>query len=117
VEDRLGSFSMREIAPSAAEAELGALFHSGKEARSARTALEEMGHPQPPTATGTGNGAAAGIAGHSIKQKWSKAVDMRFRWTCDRVRQGQFHIAWHKGNFNKAGSFSKRRCAVRHRDP
>jgi hypothetical protein len=38
---------MREVLSSAAEAELGALFHNGKDACPLRIALEEMGHPQP----------------------------------------------------------------------
>jgi hypothetical protein len=70
--------TMREIVSSAAEAELGAFFHSGKEACSTRTALEEMGHPQPPTPIGADNNAAAGTANNSIKQKRSKATDLRF---------------------------------------
>jgi hypothetical protein len=34
----------------------------------------------------------------------------------DRVRQGQFHITWHKGAFNKADCFSKHHSTARHRD-
>jgi hypothetical protein len=107
---------MCEIAPSTAEAELGTLFHNGKEACSVRTTLEEMGHPQPPTATGADNNAAAGIANDSIKQKRSKAMDMRFCWMRDRVQQGQFCTTWCKGAFNKADSFSKHHPTARHRD-
>jgi hypothetical protein len=58
--------------------------------------LEEMGHPQPPTATETGNNAVAGTANDSIKHKRSKAVDMHFHWMRDQVQQGQFHITWCK---------------------
>jgi hypothetical protein len=105
-----------EIVSSAAEAELGALFHNGKEACSIRTMLEEMGHPQPPTPIETDNNTAAGTANDSIKQKRSKAMGMRFCWTCDRVQQGQFHIAWRKGTLNKANCFSKHHPAARHRD-
>ena len=69
---------MREVMSSAAEAELGALFHNGKEACPIRTALEEMGHPQPPTPIQTNNSTTAGIVTDSVKQKCSKAIDMRF---------------------------------------
>jgi hypothetical protein len=105
---------MREIVSSTAEAELGALFHNGREARPIRATLEEMGHPQPPTIIETGNNAAAGIINDFIKQKWSKAMDMRFHWMRDRVRQGQFHILWHKGAFNKADCFSKHHSTAHH---
>jgi hypothetical protein len=107
---------MREIVSSAAEAELGALFHNGKEACSIRTTLEEMGHPQPPTPIETDNNTAAGVANDSIKQKRSKAMDMRFYWIRDRVRQGQFHITWRKGVLNKADYFSKHHPTARHRE-
>jgi hypothetical protein len=103
---------MREIVSSAAEAELGALFHNGKEACSIQTTLEETGHPQPPTPIETDNSAAAGTANDSTKQKRSKAMDTCFCWTRDRARQGQFHIAWHKGAFNKADCFSKHHPAA-----
>jgi hypothetical protein len=107
---------MHEIVSSTAEAELGALFHSGKEACSIQITLEEMGHPQPPTPIGADNNTAAGTANDSIKQKRSKAMDMCFHWMRDRVRQGQFHITWHKGSLNKADHFSKHHPTARHRD-
>ena len=76
---------MREVLSSAAEAELGALFHNGKEACPLRIALEEMGHPQPATPMATDNNTASGIATDTVKQKRSKAIDMRFYWIRDRV--------------------------------
>jgi hypothetical protein len=53
---------MREVLSSAAEAELGALFHNGKEACPLRIALTEMGHPQLATPMATDNSTATGIA-------------------------------------------------------
>ena len=58
--------TMREVMSSAAEAELGALFHNAKEGCSIRTTLEEMGHVQPPTPIVTDNSTAAGIANDTI---------------------------------------------------
>jgi len=98
---------MREVLSSAAEAELGALYHNGKEACPLRITLEELGHPQPPTPIQTDNSTAAGIANDTVKQKRSKAIDMRFYWIRDRVRQGQFQIFWKKGILNKADYFTK----------
>jgi hypothetical protein len=77
---------------------------------------KETGQPQPPTTTETGNNVAVGIANNSGEQERSKAVDMRFFWMRDRARQGQFHIAWCKGAFNKADCFSKHRSTAHHRD-
>ena len=78
---------LRTVVSSAAEAELAALFYNCKEASSIRITLEELGHPQPATPIRTDNTTAAGIANDTVKQKRSKAIDMRFYWVRDRVRQ------------------------------
>jgi hypothetical protein len=107
---------MREVLSSAAEAELAACFHNGKEVCPIRITLDELGHPQPPTPIQTDNSTAAGIANDTVKQKRSKAIDMRFYWIRDRVRQNQFHIHWKKGILNRADYFSKHHPASHHRD-
>ena len=106
---------MREVLSSAAEAELGALFHNGKSAAPMRATLEELGHKQPPTPLQTDNITAIGIASDNIKQKRSKAMDMRFYWIRDRVRQGQFQIYWKPGRANRADYFTKHHPASHHR--
>ena len=105
---------LKEVVSSAAEAELAALFHNGKEACPLRTCLEELGHPQPPTPLVTDNNTAAGIANDTMKQRRSKAIDMRFYWIRDRVRQGQFIIYWRRGAHNKADYFTKHHPASHH---
>jgi hypothetical protein len=105
---------MKEVVSSAAEAELAGLFHSGKEATALRITLEELGHPQPPTPIETDNSTAVGIANDTVKQKRSRAIDMRFYWIRDRVRQGQFIIYWKKGSLNKADYFTKHHPTSHH---
>jgi len=105
---------LREVCSSAAEAELAATFHNGKEACPIRHMLEALGHPQPPTPIITDNSTAVGIATDTIKQKRSKAIDMRFYWIRDRARQGQFVIRWKKGALNKADYFSKHHPGTHH---
>ena len=85
---------LKEALSSASEAEMAGLCHNGKEAVPERITLEELGHPQPPTPMVTDNSTASGIANDSVKQKRSKAMDMRFYWIRDRVRQGQFTVCW-----------------------
>jgi hypothetical protein len=106
---------MREVLSSASEAELGALFHNGKEACPLRIALSEMGHPQPATPIATDNSTATGIANDTVKQKRSKAIDMRFYWIRDRVRQGQFQVYWGKDSRNRADYFTKHHLASHHK--
>jgi hypothetical protein len=72
---------------SAAEREVGALFLNCKEGVSIRITLEEMGHPQPPTPVQVNNSTACGIANESIRQLRSRAMDIRFYWIQDRIRQ------------------------------
>jgi hypothetical protein len=106
---------LSEIVSSAAEAELAALFHNCREACTIRTCLAEMGYPQPATPVVTDNSTAAGIANDTVKQRRSKAIDMRFYWVRDRVRQQQFKIHWKKGEQNHADYFSKHYPASHHR--
>jgi hypothetical protein len=62
----------------AAEAEIGAVFINAKEGAVLRKTLEELGHPQPPTPMETDNTTATGYINGTIKQKRTKAMDMRF---------------------------------------
>jgi hypothetical protein len=73
------------VVASAGEAQYAALFATGQHAASLRTTLADMGYPQDPTIIMCYNTSAIGIATDSIKQKRSKAVDMRFHWIRDRV--------------------------------
>lgn len=99
---------LRNVMASAAEAEVGGLFVNGQDGAFLRTTLEEMGHPQPsPTPIMTDNSTADGIANDTVKIKRSKAMDMRFYWIRDRVRQGQFRVHWKRGKDNKADYFTK----------
>ena len=74
-----------------------------------------MGHPQPPTPMNTDNQTATGILNGTIKQKRSKAIDMRFYWLKDRAEQGQFDIKWVPGKYNLADYFTKHHPGSRHR--
>jgi hypothetical protein len=83
---------LKHVMSSAAEAEIGAVFINAKEGAVIRTTLEELGHKQPPTPMETDNTTATGYSNDTIKQKRTKATDMRFYWIKDRVKQGQFNV-------------------------
>ena len=59
-----------------------------------------MGHPQPPTPMEVYNETAIRFLKITMKQKRSKAIDMRFYWVRDRVNQNQFMIYWRQGSNN-----------------
>jgi hypothetical protein len=106
---------LKEVLSSASEAEMAGLYHNGKEAVPERITLEELGHPQPATPIVTDNSTASGIANDSVKQKRSKAMDMRFYWVRNRVRQGQFIVYWRRGISNRADYFTKHHSDKHHR--
>jgi hypothetical protein len=80
----------KHVMSSAADTEIGAVFINAKEGAVLRTTLEELGHKQPPIPMETDNTTATGYINGTIKQKRTKAMDMRFYWIKDLVKQGQF---------------------------
>ena len=105
---------IKNVMSSAPEAEIAAAFLTAKDAIPIRIALEEMGHPQPATPLHTDNSTAHGFLNETIKQKRTKAIDMRFWWLVDRVRQNQFTVHWSPGPTNLADYFSKHHSPAHH---
>jgi hypothetical protein len=83
---------LKVVVSSATEAELGALFYNAKDAVTIPNILTDLGYNQPATPLQTDNACASGIINKTVKQRWSKAIDMRFYWLQDRVKQKQFTI-------------------------
>jgi hypothetical protein len=54
----------------------------------------------------TDNTTTTGYSNGTIKQKCTKAMDMRFYWIKDRVKQGQFNVYWGPGYQNLADYFT-----------
>ena len=69
---------IKNVMASAAEAEVAALYPNAQEALTIRQCLIELGHAQLPTPLKPDNVTACGILTGTIKQKRSKAIDMRF---------------------------------------
>jgi hypothetical protein len=85
---------IKNVVASAVESEVGACFHNTQSGAPLRVTLTELGHTQPPTPLRTDSSIAFGILNKTIKQKRSKAMDMRYHWLTDRVRQKQFDVYW-----------------------
>ena len=62
---------LRFVVASAAEAELGALYHNCQTGVIFRLTLSDMGHPQPQTPVHCDNATAVGIANNTIKRQRS----------------------------------------------
>jgi hypothetical protein len=77
---------IKNVVASAAESEVGACFHNVQCGAPLRVTLTELGHTQPPTPLRTDNSTEFDIMNKTIKQKQSKATDLRYHWLTDRVR-------------------------------
>jgi hypothetical protein len=95
------------VVGSAAEAEIAAGCFNGQNTVPIVTTLEELGHKQPPTPIEVNNTTSEGFANDAMKQKRSKAMDMRWHWLKDRVRQKQFLVCYGPGKDNLADPFNK----------
>jgi hypothetical protein len=104
------------VVASAAEAEYGGIFHNAKEGVALRNTLADLGHHQPPTTIVTDNQVACNLANDKVKQRRSKAIDMRYHWIRDRIRQQQFNVIWQPGSTNLADFFTKLHPPRYHRE-
>ena len=59
----------------------------------------------------TDNSTADGIMNGTVKQRRSKATDMRFYWLRDRVSQKMFNVHWAPDKVNLADYYTKRHPA------
>ena len=77
---------------------------SGQRTCHIRLATIEPGHPQPQTImlVYKDNYAARFVLTASMRQKLSKAFDMRFYLMRNHTRQIQFNLIWRKGKLNMA---------------
>jgi hypothetical protein len=104
---------LKFVAASAAESELGALFLNIKEGRVQRLTLTEMGHLQPPTPIHCDNATAVGIANETVKKHRSRPMEMRYFYSCDQVKEGNFDVQWHPGLEN-LGDYTTKHHETRH---
>ena len=98
---------MRNVMASATESELGGQFENCQTETSMITALSEMGHPQPPKIMETDNTSANSIDYGTEKQKISRAIDKKFYWVGDKIRQNHFHTIWKEVNKNLTDHVTK----------
>ena len=90
---------------SADGSKVGGLFHNGQKYVPLRIKLHELGFPQTPTPIKTDNSVAEDIVPNTVKKKRSKAMDIKFYWMKDRVKQKNFFIYWKPGIQNMGDCF------------
>jgi hypothetical protein len=110
---------LRHVVASAAETEVGGLFHNCQTAIPIRNCLILMNHPQPPTPIKTDNTTAEAFTYNNITIKKAKSWDMRYYWLCDRENQLHFKIYWKKGTDpddpNNADYHTKHHSVIHHK--
>ena len=107
---------MQQVLLSATEAEVGAKFYGCQAAVPLRNTLADLGHIQRATLIITDNECCKGILNNTVKQRRSKAMDMRFYWVKCRIAQGQFTSLWQYGRENLANYFTKLHAQVHHKN-
>ncbi len=108
------SVILKFVVASAAEAELGALFHNCQDGIIFRQTLTDMGHPQPKTPVHCDNATAVGIGNNTIKRQRSRSMEMRYFWVGDKIAQDMFALQWHPGQENLADYQSKHHIGSHH---
>ena len=108
---------IRNVVPSAAAAEIGALFLNTRLAIPTRRLLEEMGHPQPATPVQTDNTTAHGFVTKNLNPKATKSIDMNYWFMRDKSDQKQFRYYWKRGKGNNDADYhTKHHCSAHHRE-
>jgi hypothetical protein len=87
------SVILKFVVASAAEAELGALFHNCQDGIIFCQTLADMGHPQPKTPVHCDNAMAVGIENNTIKRQRSRSMEMRYFWVGDKVAQDMYILS------------------------
>jgi hypothetical protein len=98
---------INSVLSSVAEAELCGGFKIAQDAVHYRRIAHDLGYPQPATLLRMDNTVAIGLAQGTINAKRSKAMDMRFFWIVDRIKQKQFQVAHIPGMWNLSDHFTK----------
>ena len=107
---------LKFVAASAAEAELGALYLNVKQGRIIRLALEEMGHPQPPTPINCDNLTTTGIVNGTVKRQRSRSMEKNYFYVIDQVDNKQFIVEWYPGHENLGDYISKHHDERHHKE-
>jgi hypothetical protein len=106
---------IKNVIASAAESEVGACFQNSQSGAPLIVTLIELGHQQPATPLRTYNSTAFGILNETIKQNRSIAMDMRYHWLTDRVRQKQCNVYWRPSKENLGDYHTKHHAAQHHK--
>jgi hypothetical protein len=99
---RVYTHTHTHMVASAAEAELGALFHNCQDGIIFLKTTTDLGHSQPKTPVHCDNATAVGIANNTVKRQQLQAMEMHFFGVGEKVSQDMYQKAWHPSQENLA---------------
>jgi hypothetical protein len=97
----------KTISASVAEAEYIALFDNGQNILAISNTLLAIKYPTQIPTIYTDNECAVNMANENIKQRRTKAIDMRYHWTRHQIRDKKLIIKWIQASDNLADFFTK----------
>jgi hypothetical protein len=83
---------LKFVVASAAEAELGALYHNCQTGIVFCPTLTYLGHPKPKSPINCNNPTVVGIANKTIKRQRSCSMETQFFWIGDKVAQEMYTL-------------------------
>ena len=107
--------TLRNVVASAAEAEMGGLYHNAQTSIPIQYILEALQHPQPSTPIKTDNATAHGFIYYNINFKKLKSWDMKYYLTRDGRNQKQFKYIWDYGDQNEGDYWTKHHPTHHHK--
>ena len=75
-----------------------------------------MGHTQPPTPIHCDNETVVIIANDTVKKHRSRPMEMRYFYSCDQVKMGNFNVQYHPGLECLGDYPSKHRITAHHQN-
>ena len=107
---------IKHVVTSSTEGEIAATYHNSQVAVNFRQRLADVGYEQTaPTPIKTDNENNANFVEGTLKQRFTKHMDMRYHWPQDRQQQKQIQVHWAPGNENMADYHTKHHHPIYHR--
>jgi hypothetical protein len=106
----------KNVLSSVMEAEVAGTFVNAKEGMNVIKSINIIGHPQPRTPLLTENLTTFRIVSRKMKQRRTKAIDMRFYWLKNQEAQKQFIMFWAPGKLNLSDYFTKNHAPAHHQN-
>jgi hypothetical protein len=110
----VGTNILKFVVASAADVELGALYHNCQKGIVFQKILIDVGHPQPKNPVHCDYATAVGIVYNTVKQQHSCSMEIRFFGVYDKCSQDMYTLSWHPGQENLADYQSKHHLGAQH---